>query len=213
MLMALRPVTVKLDDKEIRYLDSLKGKGKITSRSSAVRAVVRESMERTDLCRGSAWTEVNRSSGGPKAKNGSSDSSKARAGSSITFEDVVVDNRISMGELKVAEDGRVLQADDETIKAIHQKRWFNPTKVAWTEYKPLYPDECPPGPYIHWKVRQSKAAESGPVEDGKGPEPQTRPVRRRRISDATLEFLRTRRSPAYAAVMHRFRAVYRRMEL
>ncbi len=170
--MALRPVTVKLDDKEIRYLDRQIGKGKITSRSSAVRAIVRESMERTDLCRGSAWTDVNRSSanatgnggtGGRGTTSGTGPQARPKVPAKpfITFEDVLVDNRIAMGELKVAEDGRVLQADEESARAIVRKQWYNPRKVVWTEYKPIHPEECPPGPYIHWRVRKERLQNPG----------------------------------------------------
>ncbi len=155
--MTLRPVTVKLDDKEIRYLDRQIGKGRITSRSSAVRAIIRESMERTDLCRGSAWTDVNRPSGDASGgREPSQVQPKVRAKPFITFEDVMIDGRIDTGELKVAEDGRVLQADEETIKAICRKKRVDPRKVVWTEYEPVHPEECPPGPYIHWRVRKER---------------------------------------------------------
>ena len=135
--MSLKPITFRLSEKELRYLEVMAEKQGMSGRSEFLRGLIRSSMVRTDLDTGTHWTdvrpEVTRSVPAPvvgPVRMKSVGSSAATVKEPTGFDRLMIERFIRTGMMMRDEQGRLWEADEESKGLIMYGK--KPKAVRWS---------------------------------------------------------------------------------
>ena len=138
--MSLKPITFKLSDKELHYLEVMAKKRGLSCRSEFLRSLIRSSMVTTDLNTGTHWTDV-RSDVPSRVPTPDADHTKAKASKTVAkvrreptgFDRLMIERFIKMGLMSRDEDGTLWEADEESKGLIIRGK--KPQSVKWSLFK------------------------------------------------------------------------------
>lgn len=137
--MSLKPITFKLSEKELRYLEVMAEKQGMSGRSEFLRGLFRSSMVRTDLDTGTYWTdvkpEVARSIPAPVVSNVRVKPVRSAAGTvkdPTGFDRLLIERFIKTGMMMRDEQGGLWEADEESKSLIMYGK--KPKAIKWSPF-------------------------------------------------------------------------------